>query len=267
MKTPCNLSQVEQAYGGQAAYKKARGRGETRLPYEWWLLVRASEFKQTFGDWEVAHATKKLQALCPLNLDGMPPLENKRAIKNAFLKLGEVENSNDSRRVSFPTGMAGKIERHQGFDTKRIVSAFRTLFAQAIPMFSETETPTKNGKDQSSSIRSFHHYVSKFEQAGTQYYVRFTIQQMKDGAHSKGKALAHSTFVSQTSVYENGKGACDLQPASFQDDLTTTEATAPLDRKLAVWLSAGKSKDFSTETDPATGEPKFGVINQFLHAP
>lgn len=43
---------TERAYGGKAAYDKAKADGRTKLTYGQWVQVRTPAFKRWFGDWE-----------------------------------------------------------------------------------------------------------------------------------------------------------------------------------------------------------------------
>jgi len=56
--------EAERAYGGRAAYDKAKADGRTKLTYGQWVQVRTPNFKKWFGDWE-AVANRKF-------LDGSP---------------------------------------------------------------------------------------------------------------------------------------------------------------------------------------------------
>lgn len=47
-----SFRETERAYGGQAAYDKAKVAGKTKLNYRQWVQVRTPEFKAWFGDWE-----------------------------------------------------------------------------------------------------------------------------------------------------------------------------------------------------------------------
>ncbi|HNQ11503.1 MAG TPA: hypothetical protein PKM45_13845, partial [Giesbergeria sp.] len=43
---------TERAYGGKAAYDRAKAAGKTKLTYGQWVQVRTPNFKAWFGDWE-----------------------------------------------------------------------------------------------------------------------------------------------------------------------------------------------------------------------
>jgi len=62
--TTQQIKDVERAYGGRAAYDRAKVAGKTRLTYGQWVQVRTPSFKAWFGDWQ-ALANRKF-------LDGSP---------------------------------------------------------------------------------------------------------------------------------------------------------------------------------------------------
>lgn len=47
------FSATEKAYGGKAAFEKAKAEGKTKLNYYQWVQVRTQRFKAWFGDWEL----------------------------------------------------------------------------------------------------------------------------------------------------------------------------------------------------------------------
>jgi len=255
------LKPIARAYGGRTAWAKERSERKTQLNYEPWLIVRSSKFKARFGDWEAWRGLRRLHQVGPLNLDGLAPLADKATIKTAFQNFGEVENQFDGRKIVFPNAMAGKIERHKGFDTKRIAAAFDQLFARSVPMISELEELREKHKDHSRSVESFHHYVNQFEHSSERYYIRFTIWQKKAKEGEQAISEAHSSFISKTYAYEKG-----AEPDSVRFRVISpgvTEDTTPIDAKLASWLTAGKSKIY-TELDVETGEPLASTVAAFL---
>jgi len=258
------LKPIARAYGGRTAWAKERSQRKTQLDYEPWLTVRSSEFKARFGDWEARRGLHRLNQAGPLNLDRLAPLADKAAIKAAFQNFGEVENHFDDRKVVFPNAMAGKVERHKGFDTKRVAAAFGQLFARAVPMISELEEQRKGHKPHP-NLESFHHYVSQFDQSGVHYHIRFTVWQYKAEPPQVGISQAHSSFISESCLYEE---SADISSSAWAPviDRAMTESSqnaALSDAKLAAWLTAGKSKVYA-ELAPETGEPLASAVAAFL---
>lgn len=245
------------AYGGLPVYERAKAAGRTKLTYEQWVAVRTPGFKQRFGDWEALRAQRALSAMEPANLDGVAPVAGKKAIEDVFRSLGTATNKADSRKIIFPVSMAGKIVGHRGFDVGRIVNAFGQLFSGAVPMFSETEI-LRAGHKAHPEIAGYHHYVGKFEQGGTRYYIRFTVHEMRVRKGNEGKSIAHSSFVSDVALYRQG-----VPPDSAGGRVTypvLTGGSTPLDRRLAQWFVEGNPSTVSKDIDPDTGEPLAGAL-------
>jgi len=232
--------------------------------------VRTYAFKAWFGDWEAARGLAQLKNMRPTDLSGIPLLgENKADFASAFLGFGSVVNKMDGRSVTFPNNTAGKIHRHKGFDYRLVAGAFDELFARSIPMLSELEEVRPGHKDHSSNIQAYHHYVSKFEQGRKLSYVRFTIQQLKQGRAKQERNEVHSAMVSARSLYEENEQGAVLDSSAWGQiaSRVITESasrTAPLDRKLATWIAAGNSKLLSSFLSAGTGEPLAEAVHMFI---
>lgn len=59
---------TERAYGGKAAYDRAKAAGKTKLTYGQWVQVRTPNFKAWFGDWEAVRAQERLDAMEPVQV-------------------------------------------------------------------------------------------------------------------------------------------------------------------------------------------------------
>jgi hypothetical protein len=114
LRLQISFEDTERAYGGKAAYEKAKQAGKTKLNFRQWVQVRTPKFRKWFGDWEVARGVQKLDALKPANLDDVKPAEDQKAVEALFRGFGLVENREDERSVIFPVGMAGKLIGHKG---------------------------------------------------------------------------------------------------------------------------------------------------------
>lgn len=246
------FADTEQAYGGRAAFDKAKADGKTKMNYNQWVQVRTPEFKAWFGDWEATRGFARINAFVPMNLDTQPALADKKAVEEAFRAFAPSVNKNDGREVVFPVGMAGKIVRHRGFDVKRIAGAFDKLFAEAVPMYSMAEE-AREGHKRHPEIASYHEYVSTFAQDGVPYYVRFTVQEMRSKSGRVGRNFSHSSFVTSMDIYAK---SATPDSASFRViDPVFAEGVAPLDKKLAQWIESGNPESVSKVIDQDTGEP------------
>lgn len=57
------FEETERAYGGRAAYDKAKAAGKTKLNYQQWVQVRTPAFKEWFGDWEYGNDQRRAGVL------------------------------------------------------------------------------------------------------------------------------------------------------------------------------------------------------------
>ena len=57
------FEETERAYGGRAAYDKAKASGKTKLNYQQWVQVRTPAFKEWFGDWEYGNDQRRAGVL------------------------------------------------------------------------------------------------------------------------------------------------------------------------------------------------------------
>ena len=60
--------ETERAYGGRAAYDKAKAAGRTKLSFGQWVTVRTPNFKRWFGDWEALRAQQRLDDMKPVQV-------------------------------------------------------------------------------------------------------------------------------------------------------------------------------------------------------
>ena len=246
------LAETERAYGGRAAYDKAKAAGRTKLTFGQWVQVRTPNFKRWFGDWEAVRGLTQLFGRQAADMHGVERLGGKKPIEEAFRKFQPVETS-DGRTVTFPVSMAGKIARHRGFDVGLVAGAFDQLLHGAVPMMSQVEQ-IREGHKRHPEISAYHHYVNRFALEGREYFIRFTVQEMRAKQGRAAENLAHSSFVSEVTVYANEKGAAHESVGGREPPVLTADGATPMDTILAEWLEAGKA-GASEVVDPDTGEP------------
>ncbi|MDR3357554.1 MAG: hypothetical protein LBN96_01580, partial [Desulfovibrio sp.] len=146
-----------------------------------------------------AAKVRAIQAMPATPVTPGAPLD-KKAAENLARSFGKMENRRDQRVAELPVDAIGKILRHKGFDVSTILTDLPTLYENAIPAWSEEEKP-REGHKAHPNIVGYHNYVNKFEQGGKQYFIRFTIQEMK-AKPGQEKSLVHSSFVSEVAIYE-----------------------------------------------------------------
>jgi len=190
------IGDIQRAYGGIRSWQREVEAKNTNLSYEHWLVARTPDFKAQFGDWEAKLGVSRLEAMNPLDLNGVTRSKGKEDIKNIFSGFGVVKNNYDKSEIIFPHSIAGKIQAHKGFEMGRIVNSFKSLFERSHPMRSEMEEARDNHKDHTRNINGYSNYICKFKQDGIGYYIRFTVQNINSQRWLKEPDQLHSAFVS-----------------------------------------------------------------------
>ena len=121
----------------------------------------------------------------------------------------------------------------------RTVPQFKQLAATAIHAYSESERSPAKG----SIIKEFHNYVSKAVVDGDEYFVRFTVQELKDSRNQ-----LHNAFVSDAEIVK----ADNLRHSGIIDPATRTDVSP--DHKLHAWWHSVNPESVSKAVD-ANGEP------------
>ena len=128
---------------------------------------------------------------------------NREEIKEKYGQIGEVENKNDGRKVTFYKGIFGKMYKEGGLFTQ-ITPQLKELFENSILAYSEIDnlagTQRADGTihKEHRNISSYDNYVAKAQIDNKEYYVRFTVQNETDGRRGN-----HSLMVTNVSLYEN----------------------------------------------------------------
>jgi hypothetical protein len=206
-----NIRRLQDIYAGtEAEYKAPNGKpslllealGENRGKQAWYA-VRTDNFKEWFGDWERLVRIEEIKNISPIAVSNTGRTSKVEA-EEIFRQFGEIKNARDGRLVTFPVNTAGKILRHKGFETGKIVQRFADLFKTSFFAYSEEEAH-REGRRPHPNIKAYHNYVNKFEYDGKACYIRFTIHEetVKRGG---GKNNVHSSFISDVTLYnDNGE--------------------------------------------------------------
>ncbi|MGN0861543.1 MAG: JAB domain-containing protein, partial [Candidatus Spyradosoma sp.] len=233
-------------------WMKAPNGAPSKLTPEQWTTVRTKRFKRWFGDWEKAAKKRIVDEISPLDVSGNAPLTQKE-IEEKFVSFGAVKNGFDGRSVVFPKETAGKILRHKGVDTSRVVADFAKLFQESVLLFSEPEIRMEGHKFHP-NIKAYHNYVNKIALSENgqmrEYYIRFTVREERVRDRNRvGKNEVHSSAISEISLYEK-------DAASEHDGQNPGEQTsAPfVDKKLADFFDSVKAENVSKVVDE-NGEP------------
>lgn len=112
-------------------WMKAPNGKPTKLTERQWVQVRTPAFKEWFGDWEANALLLTIENLSPIAVTSR---DGGIDVAAAYAALGEVENEFDERKVRFVNSTLGKILRHKGYPTERIVHQLGDIFAKAVPI-------------------------------------------------------------------------------------------------------------------------------------
>jgi hypothetical protein len=220
-------------------YMKAPNGKSTNLNERQWLQVRTKAFKKWFGDWELAAKWLKIKSLKAMQIENRTVSEDEA--REAYERIGSVENAIDGKKVDFVKTSFGKILRHKGVDTKIIMDKLDVLFKESVPLFFEEETVKEGHKDHSSNFVGYHHYLNKITIDGKDYYVRFTAQEIRTNP-TKKKADGftpyqfHNTSISDVDIYESTESSVE-SPGTFP---VTGTNRAYVDAKLGNYLESAK---------------------------
>ena len=173
----------------------------SNLTPEQWHQVRTPQFKRWFGDWEIIAKAKAIKNLRPISLDNEEHATQKEA-ESIIEKLENGLNKFDGRITLWVKSAIGKILRHKGFDTSLLIPKIKVVFDNSIPMSDEPEI-AKEGHKAHPNFAGYHHYLGKIGKNGIEYYVRFTLQEVKTKRKDIAPNQLHSTFVSNVEIYKS----------------------------------------------------------------
>jgi hypothetical protein len=246
----------DQYAGTDAEFKAPNGKPSLLLEAlgeekgrEAWYAVRTPSFKNWFGDWERTARIEAIRGITPVSIKAVENSPSKPDVKTIFKNFGAVKNEHDGRSAIFPSETAGKVLRHKGFETGKIVEQFADLFKTAFFAYSEDETH-REGHKTHPNIKAYHNYVNKFEYDGRTYYLRFTLHEeaVKQGT---GRNNVHSSFISDIALYnDNGETTNQVRVI----DPVERSVSPSSDKKLAQFFDSVKPSEVSQVRD-ANGEP------------
>jgi hypothetical protein len=147
---------------------------------------------------------RTIQLMPAVEVKPGPPLGKKEA-ENIARSFGKMENKIDGRVAELPVQIVGKILRYKGYNVSTIVADIPGLYENAFLGWSEQEKG-KQGHKQHNNIVNYHNYVNKFSDAdGKEYYIRFTVTEMKVKPGKAGDNLIHSTSISDIIINESAE--------------------------------------------------------------
>lgn len=236
---------TERAYGGRAAYDRAKAAGKTKLTYGQWVQVRTPNFKAWFGDWEGARALDGLTAMdaiqvspLPSDLAGAELREKAKSTYEAAAKQGPITTT-DGRDIAL-TGIGFKKTKFHSADRRvlDLLGSIREVIGGAAHISSIEHTP----ESPSDSIRAWHYYGAKVQLNGAELFAKLVLRESVNGQIYYDNDLSSLEEISGRTgdATQNKPGA----------------AAVSADRRtLSQLLAYGNPNAASKAVDPDTGEP------------
>ena len=179
-------------------------------------------------EWRIVRHPAAILAMGARKLGSVERLADKRAIKDRFIRFGEIRNESDGRRVVIPASSAGKMLGASGVDIRQLAAAFDVLFRKSLHVWTEPETHERGHKHHP-DVLWYHQYVCRFACDMGEYFVRFSVKECR----GQGGNAVHASTITSVAMYK-AQGARATDPGKDQG-----EANAPfVDNKLALFFSA-----------------------------
>jgi len=210
------------------------GKRSNLTPHQW-VETRTKRFKEWFGDWEAAEKTRAIEKLMPEELSTKEGLD-KKAGENVVRGMENGVNAIDGRVVRFVTDCVGKLLRHKGFDYSRIIPDLKKLYDSSVPILFEKEVVQPGHKDHTSNFVGYHHYVNRFLADGKEYYVRFTVQEIKTRKRDFVPNQMHSAHITDVEIYNASRNVISgiIDPA-------TKSTSVKVDAKLQNFFESARN--------------------------
>jgi hypothetical protein len=198
---------------------------------------------------ERAVRAAEIQNLPAKHIELGGPMDKKTA-ETIARNFSTMTNVNDGRKALLPIGTVGKILRHSGFDLSRIIKNIPELYETSLFGWSELEIP-KEGHKTHSNIKEYHHYVNKFTDGDREYYVRFTVTEMKGYSDESRQNIIHSAAVSDIAIYKKGADSQRIRLEVPGGASSTPFADRKLQELFDLSANPGNPEDVTKTRNPA----------------
>ncbi len=241
---------TERAYGGKAAYDRAKAAGKTKLNYGQWVQVRTPNFKAWFGDWEAVRAQERLDAMEPVQVRvpdawrglGHAELRQKMAEELDRMVREKVE-INHPELGSIQVGRVGakKSKSTSPDPAKVLVTAGiealipASIYARSTPSFGG------DGPD----IAGYSTLLASVDVEGTPLVAAFTVRHQADGRW----------YYNAVTLHDPNRKARDSNGRPDQQAGSSVAPLAGLGEFSRKSLARVNPDAVSKVVDSATGEP------------
>lgn len=245
-----HFKETERAYGGRAAYDRAKAADKTRLTYGQWVQVRTPKFKAWLGDWEAVRAQQRLNAMEPVKVrvpDAWRGLEHAELREKMAQELDRMVR--DKVEIEHPELGAirvGRVGAKKSQSTARdpakmlVAADLESLIPAAIYARSTQPSEKEQGVDGYSTL------LTRVNVDGVPLIASFSIRQQRDGAW----------YYNAVALYDANETARDSYGPSGALSRPLDEAPiAGLHSFIRRSLERVNPDAVSKVVDPQTGEP------------
>lgn len=237
------FSETERAYGGRAAYDKAKAAGKTKLNYQQWVQVRTPAFKEWFGDWETASsgperkASNFTEARQAAKAFQGTPLTNHGTGIVATVSRNNLDKMLSQKAV----GKSASPELHSA-----AVANLDSMFERAVLGWSK---PDSEGDP---NIKAIHRFFTPVLIDGKAMMAKMTVKETVQDARP------NPLYTVEAVSFEELKNPAaqwvgEIAEADGIDPRTTR--SAGLVESMAQNVQQFNTANVSKVTDPETGEP------------
>ena len=234
-----SFAATERAYGGRAAYDRARADGRTRLTYGQWVQVRTPEFKRWFGAWDAA-------ANAEMDRDAAT-VEQARAAATQF--VGQpLENLATGMQAAVSRNTLGKMTSASAQQKSTSAADHALAVANADKLFTHAMLDRSHSDARGEpTIAAIHRYVAPMRtSAGRLVAVKMTVKE------TTGPSEPNPLYSIETLEIENPPSVL----SRANPDGTGIRPQAGFSDSVQVLLAAVNGEGVSKVVDRDTGEPQ-----------
>ncbi|MDD2608627.1 MAG: hypothetical protein PHX60_02895 [Giesbergeria sp.] len=244
------FKETERAYGGRAAYDRAKAAGKTKLTYGQWVQVRTPNFKAWFGDWEGVRAQARLDAMKPLQVripSEWRELSHEGLRQKMAVELDRmVREKTEIKHPDFGAIRVGRAGAKKSGGSARdpakslVVADIEAL----IPASIYARSNTSRGGD-GPDIAGYSTLLARVDVDGIDLVASFTVRHQSDGQWYYNAVALHDAKEKAQDSYErpDQQAGSSVAPIAGLSDFIRRE------------LERVNPDNVSKVVDPDTGEP------------
>ncbi|MDR0576640.1 MAG: hypothetical protein LBI87_03695, partial [Candidatus Accumulibacter sp.] len=257
-----SFRKTERAYGGHAAYARARAVGRTELDYWEWVQARTPEFKSEFGDWEALRAQNRLDAMKPVEIR-VPDTWKSLSLNDLRAKVREaMEAMKKDEPLHHPEigeVVVGSEGVRKSLDDSRdpaklfVLGDLRQAFEKSV--FSSAKE--SENREQERNILAYEKLLAKIRVGEKELVAIFSVKNQSDGRHYYNTVTLRDGQEKTSAVSPGGPSASAGRSVPAYTEVNSF-IRHPLVRVNPASVTAA--------INPKTGEPSAEVFDSAASA-